>query len=489
MGSIDSNKTKTYCNPLALPDIPRGKDDWYRFEKEMFSHENKPDSVTGPDYRSVSDPTVMFYDNKWYLYPSYGMAWVTEDFQHWKHIRTEPYCPKYSPAIIPWKGRFLLTSWCCPLYVSDDPLGPFELLGDFIDKEGNSFTPCDPCLFADDDGRIYLYAFRFKELPDKEYNCCQIIGYELDRDDPRRVIDGPEVIVEMDPGNRPWERQGYHYQHKDFGWVEGPHLLKHNERYYMIYASAETEDPSYCMAVFFSDESPLHGFRCQKRNPLTTHRHGIVGGAGHGCVEHGPDNSLWAFYTIAAPYAHIYERRIGMDPVEVDENGELYCPRGISDTPQYIPGYKADNTEEPGCYNLTGWLRPKASSEKSGRDAIYAVDESCLTFWQAEDDDPMPTLVCDLMGSFTVYAVRLFWREIGLDYSKGAVPGPIRYRVEGFVNGEWEILLDRSDSEEEYNIDYRTFNERRCTHVRLVILEWQDGIRPAVIDFSVFGER
>ena len=91
----------TYCNPLSLPDIPRGKDDWYRYEKEMFSHENKPKAVTVPDYRSISDPTVMYYDNKWYLYPSYGMAWVTEDFQNWKHVRTEPYCPKYSPTIVP----------------------------------------------------------------------------------------------------------------------------------------------------------------------------------------------------------------------------------------------------------------------------------------------------------------------------------------------------------------------------------------------------
>ena len=138
---------------------------------------------------------------------------------------------------------------------------------------------------------------------------------------------------------------------------------------------------------------------------------------------------------------------------------------------------------------MTGWLRPKASSEKSGRDVLYATDESCLTFWQPEDDDIQPTLTCDLMGSFSVSAVRLFWREVGLDYNSGAVPGPIRYRVEGLVNGEWKILVDRSHSEEEYNIDYRTFDERRCTHVRLVILEWPGNIRPAVIDFSVFGVR
>ena len=40
------NKRHTYCNPLAIPDLPRGKDDWYPFERGMFSHENKPESVT-----------------------------------------------------------------------------------------------------------------------------------------------------------------------------------------------------------------------------------------------------------------------------------------------------------------------------------------------------------------------------------------------------------------------------------------------------------
>lgn len=30
-----------------------------------------------------------------------------------------------------------------------------------------------------------------------------------------------------------------------------------------------------------------------------------------------PDGSLWAFYTIPMPCAHLYERRIGMDRVVV----------------------------------------------------------------------------------------------------------------------------------------------------------------------------
>ena len=139
---INRNLEKTYCNPLSLPDIPSGKDDWYRFETAMFSHETPPDGMGGPYYRSISDPTVYYYGGKWYLYPSYGMAWVSEDFYNWKHVRTEPYCGKYSPCITKWGDKFLLTSWNCPLYVGDNPLGPFTLQASnpFSSKPGGFMT-------------------------------------------------------------------------------------------------------------------------------------------------------------------------------------------------------------------------------------------------------------------------------------------------------------------------------------------------------------
>ena len=245
------NKRHTYCNPLAIPDLPRGKDDWYPFERGMFSHENKPESVTVPDYRTISDPTVYYYDNKWYLYPSYGMAWVTEDFETWEHVRTEPYCPKYSPCITRWNGRFLLTSWNCPLYVGDSPTGPFTEMGPFISRDGTPFVPCDPCLFTDDDGRIYMYAFRGVDIPGREGEFIStVVGYELDRTNPVRVVNGPVTVIRQNNHANWWERQGGYNQDEEFGWVEGPHLLKHNGRYYMIYASPDTCTPNYCMAVY-----------------------------------------------------------------------------------------------------------------------------------------------------------------------------------------------------------------------------------------------
>ncbi len=489
---IDTALEKTFCNPLPMPDIPAGKDDWYIYEPEMFSHETPPEPLNGPHYRSISDPTVYYYDNKWYLYPSYGMAWVSEDFCNWKHVRTEPYCGKYSPCITKWGDRFLLTSWNCPLYVGDSPLGPFEKLGQFRLPDGTPFVPCDPCIFTDDDGRIYMLAFEAKHIEGMENHICQTVGYELSREDPCQVVRGPELICQMNTRENPWERHGYNNQDTDFGWIEGPHLLKHNGRYYMIYAAPDTCDGSYCMAVYYSDTDPLSGYVCQKNNPLTISRHGLISGAGHGCVEHGPGGSLWAFYTIAVPYLHMYERRIGMDLIDVDENGELYCPHGVSDTPQYIPGYSTDPVHgvyQPGLYNLTAKVRPVASSAKEGRDALYATDDSPLTFWEAVPEDETLTLTCDLSATFYVSAVRVFWRENGLNYKTKVLPGPIGYTLEGYDGKEWITLLDNRHPAEEKNIDYRTFPTKTCSQVRLTVTDWPEGIHPGVIDFSVFGVK
>lgn len=493
---FDKDQAKhTYCNPISLPNIPRGKDEWYPFESGMFSHENKPESVKTPDYRSISDPTVFYYDGKWYLYPSYGMAWVTSDFENWEHVRTQPYCPKYSPHITKWKDKFLLTSWFCPLYVADSPLGEFKELGELEMPDGKKFKPWDPGIFTDDDGRIYLYSF---EMDEGSNPATRIVGYELDCDNPCKVVRGPITIVAMDPENKPWERQGAHSQNTRFGWVEGPHLLKYHGRYYMIYAAPDTCHPNYCMAVYYSDKSPLEGFCCQKKNPLSIARGGIVSSAGHGSVEVGPNDTLWAFYTITTPFTQCYERRIGMDRVAVDENGELYMPCGVTSTPQYSPlcdkvanlDYALpENVEkiDAGLKSLTGWVRPTVSSFDPGREGVFATDESVFSFWQPADDDKNPTIECDLLGKFYVGAVRLFWRDVDLDYANGKKPEPVKYILTGICDGKEVILTDQSANERELNIDYKTFDMTVCEKVRLKIYPKTGGTKIGLIDFSVFG--
>ena len=59
----------TYCNPLSVANIPDGR--------PLDASLSKDWSAT--DYRSISDPSVIYHDGKWIMYPSYQVAYVTED--------------------------------------------------------------------------------------------------------------------------------------------------------------------------------------------------------------------------------------------------------------------------------------------------------------------------------------------------------------------------------------------------------------------------
>ena len=486
MNFKDLTKTKTYCNPLNLPDCPRGTDPPHVMD---FTGE------TVPDYRSVSDPSVLYEKGKWYLYPSYGMAWVSEDFVTWKHVRTSPYNMKYSPVVVPFRGRYLMTSHSNGLYESDSPLGDFKFLGDFILPNGEPFTPIDPALFVDDDGRLYMYGFFFGD----ETRRCVIptgtYGVELDPDDPRRLLTHPVTLFTFN-GNHEWERFGENRQDTLSGWIEGQWMLKKNGRYYLIYATSGTEYSSYCMAAYYSDKGPLEGFKVQKNNPITESRTGLIRGAGHGCVVEGPGDTLWAFYTISLGYAHLYERRIGMDLIAIDENGELYAPHGVTTTPQFGPGVSPDpvKNNSPGLLPLTTRQRAmcRATSHTEGHEGFFALDDSMLTFWQPKKSDLHPSLTVNLQAPYRVEAARLILREIGLDYASGKTPGPVKYTIEGLQKSdsdEWIMLLDRRDNQLDKNCDYNTFPPVTCECVRLTIYGAPDGIGVGVIDFTAFGKR
>ena len=86
---------KTYCNPLPIPDYPIGR--------------NAPDG--GRFWRELADPTVIYEDGVWYLYPSCGMVWWSEDFVTWRHKRMEPYDCGYAPTVVKHRGRFWLLAF------------------------------------------------------------------------------------------------------------------------------------------------------------------------------------------------------------------------------------------------------------------------------------------------------------------------------------------------------------------------------------------
>ena len=478
----ESARQRTYCNPLPLPDYPIG-----RLSRDVRGE------IAGPDenhwllgrkeqFRELADPTVIWHDGRWYLYPSCDMAWVSENGVTWTHHRLNLRDIGYAPTVVRSGSRFLLTASGAAIYASESPLGPFNELGRVKTPQGKEPQSWqDPMLLADDDERLYLYW---------GIAAPGIFGAELDAADPTRMKTAPRILIKHDPAHA-WEAHGEWNEDPSTCWLEGSWVLKRGGHYYLTYAAPGTEFRTYAMGCYRSD-SPLGLFTYQQRNPILRTTHGLVNGPGHGCIVAGPGKTLWAFYTCRLCYTHIFERRIGMDPAGFDAEGNLFVS-GASQVPQLAPGIRP----RPADGNDAGWLPlnigkvTRSSSAATGRPGIYAVDEEMRTWWQPDDDDTRPVLESRLGNRFRIRAVRLIWRDVGLETSRGIVPGPFAYRVEvqDGTQAAWKAVVDRTASHDDLAIDYREFGPASGTAARLVITGWPKGIKPGVIEFTVFGDH
>jgi len=480
------NRKPTYCNPLSIEDVKSGR--WLDYDI------GKLDPTTGADYRSISDPSVVYYEGKWILYPSYSVAYVSEDFVHWRHVDIGIPNLRYSPAVVQFKGKWYLSGHgMSEMYVADDPLGPFTLCGHITDHQGNIMKVPDGCYLADGD-RLYFYWCGSRKAENGEVEMYTgTVGAECDPEEPWKLLHAPVWINRFDP-SRKWQRFGEYNQNPRLGWVEGQWMIKRGSRYYLLYSGCGTRFATYANGVMYSDEGPLSGFKPQTRHdPLTAKTTGLLRGAGHGCIAEGPNDSLWVFYTSIFCYHYRFERRIGMDPLGIDENGELFCPE-VTDTPQYAPGVleKPELGNSVGLLPLTFMQVPEVSSAMPGRDGIYAQDDSILTWWQPEENDPEKTITVplDTDVGYSVHSVRIIWRDVGMETLKGIDPGPFQYVVE-YLSPEdkagWKMLVDASQNTKDLCIDYRDFDPVVATDLRLRILGSPEGIQPGLVSFTAFG--
>ena len=469
----------SYCNPLSIKDLKSGK---IVDRQHTFT----------PDYRSIADPSVIYHDGKWIMYPSYSVAYVTEDFVNWEHVDIGIPHLRYSPAVVEFRGKWYICGHgMSEVYSAESPLGPFTFCGHLTDIEGRPVKVADGCFLADGD-RLYFYHFRMidDETGVNEY-VTGTVGVECAPDKPWQFITEPVFINKFEPENE-WQCMGENNQNRRMGWIEGQWMKKIGNRYYLLYSGCGTQYGSYANGVAYSDEGPLSGFVNQKK-PLTVKKNGIMRGAGHGCLVDGPNGTLWVFYTCMYNFYHVCERRIGMDPVGIDENGELFCPE-VTETPQFAPGVlkNPELGNSLGLYPLNFMERPMASSNIAGREPIYACDDSIFSWWQPESDDKEPTLTVRIgkESDYHIHGVRLMWRDIGMDAENGILPGPFKYVIEYAVDSEftdWRILVDASENQDDLNIDYRE-TDGVGYGIRIRILGAPKGITPGLVSIMAFGK-
>ncbi len=488
------NDTHTlYCNPLPLEHYQRGR-------------ACKMPGYVGRDFREMADPTVIRFENRWWLFPSAGMLWHSDDMVNWAHHPVEPFDPGYAPTVaVKGEWLYLSASWdASAIWRARHPLGPWEKIGEkgqdadgnptwLKDHEGNPVCWGDPCLFLDD-GAMYCYCnlarlttpadnHPWKLMPNEG----MIFGVRLRDDDPSQFAEKPRLLITFDPARR-WECTGAYNQRVDHPILEGAWMNKIGGRYYLQYSANGTEQRNYAIGCFTSDK-PLGPFVPQKRNPILIHKGGLVNGCAHHSIVEGPSDSLWCFYTTLVRIDGNCERRIGMDPAGIDENGELFVG-GPTETPQYGPGVIPDPLEgnDLGLVPLTVDCHATASSCVEGREPMYAVDNYIRTWWQAADATLPQWLEVNLEGEFTVHSARVMFADRNLDYKKGIVPAPYRYRVLGSLDGtNWEVLCDQSENTVERHIAFDVCQPRKSRRVKLEILAVPPGMKTSVWEFTVFG--
>jgi hypothetical protein len=79
VGEMAPSIPSSYCNPVQLPDYSVGR--WARDHTK-----GDPAEANGlwlidrkEQFRELADPSALWHEERWFLYPSVKMAWVGED--------------------------------------------------------------------------------------------------------------------------------------------------------------------------------------------------------------------------------------------------------------------------------------------------------------------------------------------------------------------------------------------------------------------------
>ena len=176
-------------------------------------------------------------------------------------------------------------------------------------------------------------------------------------------------------------------------WIEGPWVTKHNGKYYLQYAGPGTEYKSYADAVYLS-ENPLGPFVLQEHNPAMYKPEGFAAGAGHGSSFADEYGNFWQIGTMTISQKHMFERRLGLFPVFLDEDGTYYAVTKYGDYPLTIPQNRINRFEDifPEWMLLTYNKQLTVSSSVDSLPPDNMTDENIRTYWAAASETSTNTL-------------------------------------------------------------------------------------------------
>lgn len=486
---------KEFCNPLNL--------------EYKYQHYGK---TIG---REAADPTLILFKGRYYLFASMSAGfYYSDDLVSWKwHENRDLDIYQYAPDVHEKDGKMYFCSSTDPnvpsaIRVTEDPLkDDFQVIA-------KPFPFWDPALLFDDDGKTYLY-----------YGCgnAPLHGRELDSQTFEPVSEEMEIMREhitehgFERGKLEGiiapERTSFLMKYiepmvnpKGLPYFEGAFVNKFGGKYYFQYAAPGTELNTYGDAVYISDH-PLSGFRYQQHNPFSFKPLGFIKGAGHGSTVEDKHGNLWHVASMQVSVNAFFERRIGLFPAGVDEDGILFCNQNFGDYPMIIPEGKFDPKQIQPHYMLLSYKKKaKASSSLPGHGVELALNEEIRDWWCAKGSSG-EWYELDLGKAYPCHSVQINFADEGV--KPGKYPKKDRSRkfstnyryidsgktlhtsflLEGSLDGKtWFMLKDASCQEEDLAHDYVVLEEgTMLRYVKVTSVELPYGEKFALSGLRVFG--
>ena len=488
---------KEYCNPLNLP---------YKYQH-----------YTGTASREAADPTMILFQGKYYLFASMsaGFYW-SEDLVEWHwHENRELDLYRYAPDV------HVIGDWlifCASSHGKSTFWRTKDPLSDSFEKVSEPFSFWDPASFQDDDGRVYFYWGCNSGKP--------IYGQELDAEKLLPLGEVKELLFGQ-PERHGWERPKYPGapelkfktslplklltgalkllgQSSDLPYVEGGFMNKFGGRYYLQYAAPGTELATYGDGVYVSDE-PLGGFTYQAHNPFSSKPGGFITGAGHGSTIEDTFGNLWHASTMRISVNQNFERRVGLFPAGIDQDGILFCNQSFADYPLEIPGGRFDPLELKPKWMLLSYRKPcLASSWLPGHEPKLALNEDIRTSWCANGSAGQ-WLRLDLQKVYPVHAIQVNFADVDVPMKKVSkaersdfVTGnryidtspsvKTRWLLEGSLDGQaWFPMVDKREADTDLAHDYVILNDIKARYLRITAAELPYGENFALSGLRVFG--
>jgi xylan 1,4-beta-xylosidase len=455
-------RPSTFANPINID---------YRF------------MLDAPSRREAADPAIVLFGDDYYLFASKsGGYWHSTDMIDWKFVKpTGLPIEAYAPAVMAYDGALYYTACNVGLYRSKDPKsGTWEYIG-------KPFDVGDPDLFADDDGRVYLYY-------GLSYNG-GISGMELDPKKQFQRIGEPWACFRANYAQHGWERRGEDNLGAPTGpgfqegpWLEGSWMTRHNGVYYLQYAAPGTEFRTYADGVYTAP-SPRGPFTYAPNNPFSHKSTGFITGAGHSATFADKQGRYWHVSTMRISVKHDFERRLGIFPAVFDGDGTLHVDTLFGDYPQLVPAERKDSSAQVGWMLLSYKKRPQASTSLEGFAPGNAFDEDVRTYWSARTANPGEWLSVNLGKRCRIDAVQVNFAEheaTALGRADGLYH---QYRLEGSQDGKnWESLADKSVNRTDVPHDYiQLATPAVAQYVRLTNVHMAGGGPFSIRDLRIFG--